>query len=153
MLGAEKLFELQTGDGGGSVLRQHIDGSFAVRVDSALIGQQPETQMAAMLLRELGQLVEMIGLQNIDAGLYVAIARLPAAHSAERLVVTGDLCGERSAVRANMQREGCGIGDFAAQRGDAFRSIGMNGVRENDDVAVARGVHPERSAGEAGVAE
>ena len=52
-----------------------------------------------------------------------------------------------------MKRLSRGRGDLPAQRGDGCSSARMDRVRENDDEGIARRVHPERSAGKAGVAE
>ncbi len=95
----------------------------------------------------------MVGFEDIDAGLHVAVANRPAAHAAQGFVVAGDVGSERAAVGLNAESNGGSVGNLAAQRDDALRTVGMNGVGEDDDIRVADGIHPERCAGEAGVAE
>ena len=137
VLGAEERGQGEPGDVAGRIVEEDVDGAAALAIDAGLVGQQPQAQAPCMAARHICQLSKMIGFEDIDAGLYVAIPRRPAAHAAQRLVIAGDVGRERAAVAMDAERHGGGVSDPAAQSGDALWSVGMNGVGEDDDVGVA----------------
>src|ERR1700761_2534700 len=109
--------------------------------------------MAAMLLCESLQCEKLFRLEDIDAGHHIAIARGPATRPGKRLVVAGELGELAVLLRPDTHTLRGSIRNTGAQHDGMAVAIRMDRVGEDDDISAALRVHPERGAGEAGVAE
>ena len=153
MFGTEDRREREAGVCGMRILCEHVDGAAPLAVQPGLVGEQTHTQMAAMLLCESLQGEELLRLEDIDAGHHIAIARGPAACAGKRLVVAGELGELAVLLRPDTDSLRGSIRNTGAQHDGMAVAIRVNRVGEDDDIGVALRVHPERGAGEAGVAE
>ena len=128
-------------------VRQQIDGAAAARIYAGLIGDQADAFSA-----ERG---ELLVFEDVDAGLGVIARRGNAREIVRAEGVGAPVKSRRRYVRElrHVQRGRDRGRDLAAQARD-WRAPGwMHGIRKQDYERLARGIDPDRRAGEARVAE
>src|ERR1700722_10007118 len=91
--------------------------------------------------------------QDIDAIGHVTVASLPTPLPGDGFVVASDIRNDASVIGMELHPPGNFTGNSTADGIDGSGSVGIHGVRHEDDVGVAGLVDPERGSGEPGMAE
>ena len=132
-------------------LGQHVDGAASLRVDAGLVGQQSDFLFAGGGAEH----IEVVGLEHVDSGLHGSVARRHAAGSGLGFVVSGDALPAQFVFLGDGEWQGRGDRgrNLGAQRDRASLPARMDGIGQQNDVSLGRGIDPQRCAGEAGVPE